>query len=85
MTHGVLGTAQLVIIDHELRFTPAFLRAREHLRKGTLGRVFLVHARVLIQGGKATHSWWSDASLGGGALGAVGSHMIDSFRRGAAG
>ena len=79
------GGVQLVIIDHELRFTPAFLAAREHLRRGALGRVYLAHARVLIPAGKGTHSWWSDASLGGGALGAIGSHIIDSFRRAAAG
>ncbi len=24
--------------------------------------------------------WWSDEAMGGGALGAIGSHVIDSFR-----
>ena len=24
--------------------------------------------------------WWSDATMGGGTLGAIGSHVIDSFR-----
>jgi len=24
--------------------------------------------------------WWSDAAMGGGALGAIGSHVVDSFR-----
>lgn len=72
--------AQLVIVDHELRFTPAFLKAREHLRRGTIGTVLAVEANVMFPMQPKAFSWWNDARKGGGALGAVGSHVIDALR-----
>ena len=72
--------AQLCLVDHELRFTPAFLRAREHVRAGTIGAVLHVTTRVLFPMNSTKFTWWADASLGGGALGAIGSHVIDAYR-----
>ncbi len=77
--------AQLCLVDHELRFTPAFLKAREAVRAGTLGALLCVSARVLFPVETKAFTWWADASLGGGALGAIGSHVIDAFRRAGAG
>lgn len=71
---------QVVIVDHELRFTPAFLRAREHLRRGSIGQVLVVEANVLFPVPTGTFTWWADASKGGGVLGAIGSHVIDALR-----
>ena len=72
--------AQLCLVDHELRFTPAFLKAREHVRAGTIGAVLHATTRVLFPMNSTKYTWWADASLGGGALGAIGSHVIDSYR-----
>lgn len=76
------GKPILALIDHELRFQPGRLLAYNMLRDGAIGKVR--HARATFQ---APHrgdpeipwNWWSDATVGGGALGAIGSHIIDSF------
>lgn len=72
----------LALIDHELRFQSGRQKAFEILRSGEIGAVR--HAKYNF---RAPHrgdadlpwNWWSDKKSGGGALGAVGSHMIDSF------
>ena len=76
------GKPILALIDHELRFQPGRLLAYKMLRDGAIGKIR--HARATFQ---APHrgdpnipwNWWSDATVGGGALGAIGSHIIDSF------
>jgi predicted dehydrogenase len=72
----------LALIDHELRFLPGRLKAYDILRAGVIGKVR--HAKYNF---RAPHrgdpdvpwNWWSDISQGGGALGAINSHVIDSF------
>jgi predicted dehydrogenase len=72
----------LALIDHELRFQPGRQRAYNMVRQGAIGPVH--HAKAIFH---APHrgdphlpwNWWSDASVGGGALGAIASHIIDSF------
>ncbi len=74
---------RLALIDHELRFTPARRKAREIIRSGGIGRVVLVTARIANRGSidpTRPWSWWSDAAQGGGILGALGSHVLDSVR-----
>ncbi|MGH9901772.1 MAG: Gfo/Idh/MocA family protein, partial [Pyrinomonadaceae bacterium] len=70
-------------IDHELRFLPARLRMREMIAGGEVGRVR--HAKFLFRADSRSTpergwDWWSDAGAGGGALGAIGSHAVDTFR-----
>ncbi len=72
----------LALIDHELRFLEGRRRARELLRAGDIGRVR--HASVIYRADSRANAerawnWWADASQGGGALGAIGSHIIDGF------
>ncbi|HRI03897.1 MAG TPA: Gfo/Idh/MocA family oxidoreductase [Pyrinomonadaceae bacterium] len=72
----------LALIDHELRFQPGRLLAYKMLRDGAIGKIR--HVRSTFQ---APHrgdpnvpwNWWSDATVGGGALGAINSHIIDSL------
>jgi predicted dehydrogenase len=71
------------LIDHELRFLPGILKARQMLRDGEIGGVH--HAKLHFRSDSRAApdrkwDWWSDASSGGGVLGAVGSHAIDGFR-----
>jgi predicted dehydrogenase len=76
------GAGILAIIDHELRFQPGRQTAWRMLREGMIGKVR--HAKYNF---RAPHrgdpsiawNWWSDVEQGGGALGAINSHVIDSF------
>jgi predicted dehydrogenase len=82
MTTAASNTTRLALIDHELRFQPGRLLAHKMLRDGVIGTVR--HAKAIFQ---APHrgdpelpwNWWSDAEAGGGALGAINSHVIDSL------
>lgn len=82
MTEKATGSGLLTLIDHELRFQPGRQIAFEILRTGEIGKIR--HAKYIFQ---APHrgdpnipwNWWSDAAQGGGALGAIASHVIDSF------
>jgi predicted dehydrogenase len=71
------------LIDHELRFLPGRLKMRELVRRGEIGKVR--HAKLTFRSDSRADperpwNWWSDVKQGGGALGAIGSHVIDSFR-----
>ncbi len=71
------------LVDHELRFSPARRKARELIASGAIGRVLTVTARVASRmrvDPTRPWTWWSDASQGGGILGALGSHVLDGVR-----
>ncbi|HVR38160.1 MAG TPA: Gfo/Idh/MocA family oxidoreductase [Thermoanaerobaculia bacterium] len=73
--------SRVTIIDHELRFLPAWRAARERIHE--LGGVRFAEARYSSPGrGDRTRpwNWWSDAARGGGIWGAVGSHFVDALR-----
>jgi predicted dehydrogenase len=76
-------TNALALIDHELRFLPARRAMRELIHAGEIGRVhhvkycFRAESRVSPE---RPWNWWSDAAQGGGVLGAIGSHAVDSIR-----
>lgn len=72
----------LALIDHELRFLYGRQTAFAMLRDGAIGKVR--HAKASFRASHrgsadALWNWWSDKSAGGGALGAIGSHSIDSL------
>ena len=72
---------QIALIDHELRFLPAWREARQRL--GELGPVRYVEVRYSSpsRGDRSrAWNWWSDVSRGGGIWGAVGSHYVDAIR-----
>jgi predicted dehydrogenase len=73
----------LALIDHELRFQKGRQKAFEILRSGEIGKIR--HAKYNFRNSSRGDenlpwTWWSDKNSGGGALGAIGSHCIDSFR-----
>ncbi|MEJ7848660.1 MAG: Gfo/Idh/MocA family oxidoreductase [Pyrinomonadaceae bacterium] len=82
MTALAKSKGVLALIDHELRFQPGRKKAYAMLREGVIGKVR--HVKYYF---RAPHrgdpnlpwNWWSDIEQGGGALGAVNSHIIDSF------
>jgi predicted dehydrogenase len=71
------------LIDHELRFLPSFQQARQEILSGRLGKLHYIEVSV-SSGARRDPSqpwtWWSDAEQGGGVLGAMGSHMIDTIQ-----
>lgn len=73
----------LALIDHELRFLNSRRVMRGMLQTGAIGSVrhcsyiFRSDYRALAD---RAWDWWSDKAMGGGALGAIGSHVVDSFR-----
>ena len=82
MTRKAAGKNVLALIDHELRFLHGRRKAFEMIRGGEIGKIR--HAKASF---RAPHrgdadlpwNWWSSAESGGGALGAIGSHQIDSL------
>lgn len=83
MTDAAREAGVLALIDHELRFLPGRLKMRELLQRGEIGKV--KHANVVFRSDSRADpnrpwNWWSDKTQGGGALGAIGSHLIDAFR-----
>jgi len=73
---------RITLIDHELRFLPAWREARQRIASD-IGRVRYAEVRYSspARGDRSRGwNWWSDASLGGGIWGAVGSHFVDALR-----
>jgi predicted dehydrogenase len=73
---------QLAHLDHELRFLPGRRRMREMILGGELGKIR--HAKFLFRSDsrvarERAWDWWSDAEQGGGTLGAIGSHAVDTL------
>jgi predicted dehydrogenase len=76
---------RLHMIDHELRFNPTRMRIAELIHGGDLGEIR--HVNITNIGGswadptsRPKGDWWSDAAMGGGRMGANGSHQVDMLR-----
>jgi predicted dehydrogenase len=83
MTESASAAGVLALIDHELRFLNSRRMMRNMLHSGAIGKVrhcnyvFRADYRGVLD---RPWDWWSDEEMGGGTLGAIGSHAIDSFR-----
>jgi len=83
MTERAKEKGVLALIDHELRFLNSRRMMRAMLHGGAIGKarhcnyVFRSDYRGVLD---RPWDWWADAAMGGGTLGAIGSHAIDSFR-----
>lgn len=72
---------QLALIDHELRFLPAWIATRARLADIAPVRYVEVRYASPARGDRTrAWNWWSDAAQGGGIWGAVGSHFVDALR-----
>lgn len=83
MLQAARVSGRLHLIDHELRFHPRRKMLAEMLHKGFVGRLYSLEYRMAGNfrlDPMRAWSWWSDASKGGGVLGALGSHVVDSIR-----
>ena len=83
MTDKAREAGVLALIDHELRFLNSRRKMQSMLQEGEIGKV--QHCNYLFRSDyrgvlDRQWDWWSDSAMGGGTLGAIGSHAIDSFR-----
>lgn len=82
MTESAREAGVLALIDHELRFLSSRRKMRSMLHSGVIGTVR--HCNYVFRSdyrsAPGTWDWWSDEAMGGGTLGAIGSHAVDSFR-----
>jgi predicted dehydrogenase len=83
MVEKAKSAGVLALVDHELRFLNSRRVMRGMLQTGAIGSVR--HCNYVFRSdyrGIADRAWdwWSDETMGGGALGAIGSHVVDSFR-----
>src|SRR5215203_3300918 len=82
MAEKAKAAGVLALIDHELRFLNSRRVMRGMLETGAIGSVR--HCNYMFRSdyrgvGDRGWDWWSDEAMGGGALGAIGSHVVDSF------
>ena len=73
------------MIDHELRFNPNRMRITELIATGALGEIRHVNISNIgttwaNPASRPRGDWWSLAEMGGGRLGANGSHQVDLLR-----
>ena len=85
MLEAAEAAGRLHMIDHELRFNPNRARVAELIHGGELGEIRHVNvsnigASWADPAGRPKGDWWSDAAMGGGRLGANGSHQVDMLR-----
>jgi len=83
MTELAEKSPGLALIDHQLRFHPSVRTMKQMIDSGEIGKLYEVRAVVNLASRNRIDlpwSWWSDASKGGGALRAIGSHLIDLNR-----
>jgi predicted dehydrogenase len=83
MTDRAREAGVLALIDHELRFLNSRRKMRAMLQSGAIGTVR--HCNYIFRSDyrgvlDRPWDWWSDEKMGGGTLGAIGSHAVDSFR-----
>ena len=76
---------RLHMVDHELRFNPTRARIADLIKGGELGDIRHVNitnigASWANPASRPRGDWWSDAAMGGGRLGANGSHQVDLLR-----
>lgn len=76
---------KLHMIGHELRFNPTRQKLKSLIDEGAIGDVrFVTVVNVSASWGdpasRPYNDWWSDEAMGGGRLGANGSHQIDLIR-----
>ncbi len=83
MWEAAAQSDRIALIDHELRFLPTRQKMRRLIREGYIGDLFHVTYTYRSNSRRDPDkpwNWWSDATQGGGILGALGSHMVDALR-----
>ncbi len=85
MLDAAQAKGRVHLIGHELRFNPNRRKVRDLIASGAIGSVRHINiVNISAAWGdpasRAKGDWWSDAAMGGGRLGANGSHQFDLLR-----
>lgn len=81
MRDAAKAAGVLHFLNFEFRRQPAWRRAKELVDQGAIGRLSHVSWTSFGSGMRGRpHGWLYDADLGGGWIGAYGSHVIDALR-----
>lgn len=85
MLEGAEALGRVHIIGHELRFNPTRRKLKALLDEGYIGQVRHVNIVNITPtwgdpASRPAGDWWSLAEMGGGRLGANGSHQTDLLR-----
>ena len=74
MVEAARAAGVLALVDHELRFLNSRRTMRAMLQRGAIGQVRHCNYtfRLDYHGPDRPWDWWSDLSMGGGTLGAIG-------------
>lgn len=81
MRDAAKAAGVLHFLNFEMRCFPSWDKARTLIREGAIGDLVHVSWTKFSNGLRVRdHGWLNDASLGGGWLGASGSHDIDALR-----
>lgn len=85
MLESAEASGRVHIIGHELRFNPTRRKLKALLDEGCIGQVRHVNIVNITPtwgdpASRPAGDWWSLAEMGGGRLGANGSHQIDLLR-----
>ena len=77
------NSSGFAILDHQMRFHPAVRCMKQMIDSGEIGKVYEVRTVINLASRNRPDmpwSWWCDSDKGGGALGAIGSHLVDLNR-----
>jgi predicted dehydrogenase len=83
MRDAAIGANVTAMVAHEFRYTPQRLQAHSLMEQGYVGEPRTVYGQAnlaLNRGEPMPMNWQSGIESGGGALGAIGSHFLDSIR-----
>jgi len=78
-----LAAGRLALINYQLRWNPNRRKMRARYREGFFGELQHVRADLLLDTANfrdRPYTWWSQAELGGGVMGATGTHMVDCIQ-----
>ncbi len=84
MLERAVARDRLHFLDFEFRTEPARVSLATAINDGVLGEVRHVTITAMVAGGRFPvmnrDGWWQRRDLGGGWLGAMGSHYLDAIR-----
>jgi predicted dehydrogenase len=78
-----LAVGVVHLVNFEFRHQPARQKMRELISSGSIGRPEHLHLSAFSSGSRVPlrpYGWLFDRSLGGGWIGAYGSHAVDTMR-----
>lgn len=75
-------TGLTAMVPHEFRFAPQRAHIKHLIDEGYIGDLRVAHMDVMFgwPTARITTGWLGQAAMGGGVLGALGSHYIDALR-----